>query len=369
MNILIVDDHDDVRDVFVSICKKTFPESAIFQAEDGVQAIDVARRIPLDLVILDINLRGIQESLHPLSGIEVAAQIRKAQPNTIIQPYSFLVQYNTLLQHLGCEPMLAKPVSVPVIIATLQRIMANAGYRAARLMPEVLEYVAERAVGDEYAIRSVRSGRVGVYAETAGVRLLLETCLQQGRTAAYEVVSLSDLRDLPQLDLQLLVGSVYDLRGLHAARERNRLPMMLVLCTPNDVRSLEVEDVRAAAAIVDISRAEVPPLIVPTVVGASLRGERYLDLPPLGIADLVPPFGALNPAEWRVAVATVSGVPDRRIAEQLSVEAATVTKYKQRIREKIGGARALEIARYVAQCLGCCPEALRQVLAPLDAAG
>jgi DNA-binding NarL/FixJ family response regulator len=69
--ILIVDDHEIVRQGIRQLLRGTRPDWEISgEADNGLQAIDSARRLKPDVVILDITMPG-------MSGLQAAPQILK----------------------------------------------------------------------------------------------------------------------------------------------------------------------------------------------------------------------------------------------------------------------------------------------------
>jgi DNA-binding NarL/FixJ family response regulator len=58
MNILLVDDHAITRDGTALLLERTFPEVQVLHADDCEKAVAMARRTPLNLVLLDIDFSG-----------------------------------------------------------------------------------------------------------------------------------------------------------------------------------------------------------------------------------------------------------------------------------------------------------------------
>lgn len=58
MNILLVDDHAITRDGTALLLEQAFPAVQVLHADDGEKAIAIARRTPLNLVLLDIDFSG-----------------------------------------------------------------------------------------------------------------------------------------------------------------------------------------------------------------------------------------------------------------------------------------------------------------------
>ena len=68
LNILIVDDSDIWRRLAKDILKKN--PYRMFEADSGERALEVAREIPLDLVIMDYRM-------HHLNGLDTSRQLRE----------------------------------------------------------------------------------------------------------------------------------------------------------------------------------------------------------------------------------------------------------------------------------------------------
>jgi DNA-binding NarL/FixJ family response regulator len=68
--ILIVDDHEIVREGLISLLAKSRPEWQICgEAANGDQAIEAIRRLRPDLVVMDISMPGV-------NGLEASSRIR-----------------------------------------------------------------------------------------------------------------------------------------------------------------------------------------------------------------------------------------------------------------------------------------------------
>jgi CheY-like chemotaxis protein len=70
--ILLVDDHSDIRRLVRITLGKNFE---VFEAEDGVTALDIARRHKPDLVVLDVMMPGEMDGLQVLDAIKADPQL------------------------------------------------------------------------------------------------------------------------------------------------------------------------------------------------------------------------------------------------------------------------------------------------------
>jgi len=73
--ILIVEDHDPVRESLKQWIKGIFPEFKIIGIKTGEEALNIIKNIMPKIVIMDINLPGI-------SGIEATRLIKNIYPHT-----------------------------------------------------------------------------------------------------------------------------------------------------------------------------------------------------------------------------------------------------------------------------------------------
>lgn len=86
IRILVVDDHELVRRAVCSLLSGDPTLDVICETSDGEQAVEKAKELQPDLVLLDISLPGI-------SGIETGRRIRRAVPDARI---IFLSQHDSL---------------------------------------------------------------------------------------------------------------------------------------------------------------------------------------------------------------------------------------------------------------------------------
>ena len=130
--ILLVDDDPTVRD---SLKDVLLAESyLIIPAEDGQQALDLANKWPIDLVLLDLNMPvkngwDTFEKLtaeHPLIPIIIAT----ARPNQLF----------TALNS-GVGALLEKPMDILTLLRTMEKLLAEtAEQRLARLAGKETEF-------------------------------------------------------------------------------------------------------------------------------------------------------------------------------------------------------------------------------------
>jgi len=104
--ILIVDDEPSVRQVLRRTLSKSY---IVLEAEDGEEAIDMARKEKPDLVLMDIMMPK-------MDGIE-ATRILKADPGTRNIPILALTSYamkgdKEKILEAGCDGYMTKPFDI-----------------------------------------------------------------------------------------------------------------------------------------------------------------------------------------------------------------------------------------------------------------
>jgi DNA-binding response OmpR family regulator len=130
--ILLVDDDPTVRD---SLNEVLVAEGyAVIPAENGQQALDLANQLPVDLVLLDLNMPfkngwDTFERLtaeHPLLLIVIVT----ARPNQLFTALS-----------AGAGALLEKPMDMPTLLQTMAQLLAEtAEQRLARLAGKKTEF-------------------------------------------------------------------------------------------------------------------------------------------------------------------------------------------------------------------------------------
>ena len=119
-SILIVDDYDDARDVWMTVLGAEGFE--VLTAANGVDALAVALSGTPSLVVLDLSLPG-------MSGVEVARAIRDQQGEPPM-PLVALTGYSDP-EHLaeardaGFDLVLTKPCTPSILIEAIRRLLGH----------------------------------------------------------------------------------------------------------------------------------------------------------------------------------------------------------------------------------------------------
>ncbi len=103
MNILIADDERMMRVGMEKEIRKAVPDSSIFVASNGNEALEIFTKVDISLVFLDIEMPG-------MSGLEVAKKIKEVSPNTNIIMTTAYPNYAVTAYKMHIGGYLLKPV-------------------------------------------------------------------------------------------------------------------------------------------------------------------------------------------------------------------------------------------------------------------
>jgi len=145
--ILVVDDSDRLRRFFVLSLRQTAEFQLIYEASDGLEAVERAEELKPDLILLDIGLPR-------MNGIEAGRRIRKVSPNSKIlfvsQESSVDVVHEAL--HLGAQGYLLKADAGGELLPAVYEVLQGRQYLSRRLRPHAIN-----KIHDEYPAASLRS--------------------------------------------------------------------------------------------------------------------------------------------------------------------------------------------------------------------
>ena len=120
MNILIVDDDDDLREIYYELLNFEGFEN-VFQAEDGLSAIEAAKKDKMSLILSDLNMPGID-------GIETIIQIKEFQPeisSMILTGFGSMDVAITAFSEGKVDEFLNKPIDNEDLISKIKNLLKN----------------------------------------------------------------------------------------------------------------------------------------------------------------------------------------------------------------------------------------------------
>ncbi len=118
-HILLVEDNEDNRIIYSTVLKHVGYE--VTEAHDGHQAVDLARSVKPDLILMDISIPG-------MDGWE-ATRILRADPATASLPIVALTAHalpddRERAAQMGFTAYLAKPVEPRAVVAEVEKWLA-----------------------------------------------------------------------------------------------------------------------------------------------------------------------------------------------------------------------------------------------------
>ncbi len=114
MNILVVDDEALIRSVIKEYL--TLEEFKVYEAEDGIKAIEVVKENPIDLVIMDIMMPN-------MDGYTACKEIKKIKDIPFIMLSARSEEYDKLIGFdLGIDDYVTKPFSPKELVARVKAI-------------------------------------------------------------------------------------------------------------------------------------------------------------------------------------------------------------------------------------------------------
>lgn len=124
---LVVDDSEDVRDVFTRFIERAGHSAST--AVDGQEAVEVLQRESFDMMLLDL-------SMPRMSGVEVVRWLR-ARPHVaptmqIVVVSAWAGENRAVLQELGAYTVLQKPLRLQRINELIQAAVLDVDHRTRR---------------------------------------------------------------------------------------------------------------------------------------------------------------------------------------------------------------------------------------------
>lgn len=147
IRVLIADDERLEREALADLVARRFEHEAVIQtAENGRRAADAAILWEADLILMDIEMPGI-------NGLDAARAVLKQRPECkviFVTAYS-LFQYAHEAMHLGACDYLLKPVDPDEAEAAIRRAIRQieAGRKLAELAPVAPEPAADTAEAED----------------------------------------------------------------------------------------------------------------------------------------------------------------------------------------------------------------------------
>lgn len=140
INIVLVDDHQMLRDGLKNIIQQKSNMHIVGEASDGREAIKLCTKLTPDVVITDISMDG-------LNGIEATRQILKEQPEIKIIGLSMHAnkKYIQAIFQAGGFGYLLKDGDASELITAITTVMENRKYLSKKINQDYLKLLNEES--------------------------------------------------------------------------------------------------------------------------------------------------------------------------------------------------------------------------------
>jgi DNA-binding NarL/FixJ family response regulator len=199
MKVLVADDHAVVREGLKRILTQDEGIEVVAEAEDGSAALDRAREVDLDVVVLDMSMPG-------RGGLETLQELKRLWPSLGVLVLSMHPedQYAVRVLREGADGYLSKESAAEELISALRKIHGGGKYVSPSLAERLAQTVERGFEGPPHEQLSTREFQVMVL-------------IAQGRTV-------SEIGD--ELHLSVKTISTYRTRILEKMGMRNNAELM-----------------------------------------------------------------------------------------------------------------------------------------------
>lgn len=155
MRILIADDHAVVRKGLTGVLNEALLEAEIYEAIDGIDAIDKIRNDFWDLILLDISMPG-------RNGIETLKQLRAEGIKTPILILSMHPenQYAIRVLKAGASGFLNKDSATEELITAVHKVLSGRKYVSASIAEKLAECMDDTGAKASHELLSDREMQV-----------------------------------------------------------------------------------------------------------------------------------------------------------------------------------------------------------------
>ena len=139
ISVLVVDDHELVRTGICRMLEDNAEIEVVGQAESGEEAIQLARQIQPNVVLLDVNMPGI-------GGVETTRRLLQSVPQTHVLAVSGLAEepYPSLLLKAGAKGYITKGAPLSEMVRAIKKVMQGGKYFSA----DIAEQLASSYLSD-----------------------------------------------------------------------------------------------------------------------------------------------------------------------------------------------------------------------------
>ncbi len=155
IRILLAEDHTIVRQGIAALLRSEGDMEVVGEASDGLEAIELAKKLIPDLILMDIGMRH-------LNGLEATREIKKMFPSTKILVLTMYDNEEWIFQILkaGASGYLIKDSAMTDLISALRAIHQGDSYLSPSISKKVIdEYIRKAELGEKRGVEDLLSCR------------------------------------------------------------------------------------------------------------------------------------------------------------------------------------------------------------------
>ncbi len=155
IKVLIAEDHTIVRQGLSALLRSEPDIEVVGEASDGLEAVEMAKKINPDVVLMDIAMRN-------LNGIEATRRIKKLFPHIKVLVLTMYENEEWIFQILkaGASGYLIKDSAMTELISAIRTIHQGDSYLSPSISKKVIdEYIRKAEMGEKRSLDDLLSSR------------------------------------------------------------------------------------------------------------------------------------------------------------------------------------------------------------------
>ena len=156
LRIVLADDHEIMRQGLCLLLEKHSDMEVIGEANDGLKAIELAKELEPDVVVMDVNMPGVD-------GADATRRIVSEQPDIRIVALSMHSKKGFIIEMLkaGASGYVLKENAFSELVNAINTVMGNEIYLSSKITRIVVDdYVQDRLGGDSSNMLTDRESEV-----------------------------------------------------------------------------------------------------------------------------------------------------------------------------------------------------------------
>ncbi len=155
IRVLLAEDHTIVRQGISALLRSEPDIEVAGEASDGLEAIELAKKLIPDVVLMDIAMRN-------LNGLEATRKIKKLFPHTKVLVLTMYDNEEWIFQILkvGASGYLIKDSAMTDLTAAIRAVHQGDSYLSPSISKKVIdEYIRKAEMGEKNGLENLLSGR------------------------------------------------------------------------------------------------------------------------------------------------------------------------------------------------------------------